>query len=127
VDVPGTLAGTWYRDDVPAGAVGRNVWSRALVFAPDVRRPAAKRVSIGEGFSITGLYGVHDGAAAFATVTVGGGAVGYRLDAMDNSADPWSGVLLARLVVADSLEVEFFPGATDLDQAFTSARTRYVR
>lgn len=97
------------------------------MFAPDVRRPTAKRVSIGEGFSIVGLYGVHDGATEFADITPAAGAVGYRLDAMDNSADPWRGVLLARLVAADSLDLEFFPGATDLNQTFTGARTRYVR
>lgn len=127
VDVGGTLAGTWFLGDVPIDASGRDAWSRALVFAPDVRRPTEKRVSIGEGFSINGLYGVQAGAAEFAQVTLGSGAIGFRLDAMDNSADPWRGVLMVRLIATDSLEVEFFPGTTDLAQPFTGARTRYVR
>ncbi len=127
VDVVGSLAGMWYREDVPVNTADRALLSRAIVFAPDVRRPTEKRVSIGEGFSIQGLYGVQAGAPEFADVGPGTGRIGYRLDAMDNSSDPWRGVLVVQLVDATSLDVEFFPGATDLALAFTGDKTRYVR
>jgi len=127
VDVAGTLAGVWFRDDVPLGVHGEAAWSRALVFGPDVRKPGQKRVSIGNGLSISGLYGVHAGAPEYASVTPARGAVGYRLDAMDNSKDPWRGVLMVQLPSPDTLYVEFFPGSSNLSEPFTSRRTRYVR
>lgn len=126
VDVPGTLAGAWYREDVPVTAAGEITW-RAIVFAPDVKKPTQPRVSVGVGFSISGLFGVQDGAPAYATVTPSSGSVGYRLDGLDNSANPWRGVLMVRLAHRDSLDVEFFPGSTNLSQPMTSARTRFVR
>lgn len=127
VDVAGTLAGAWYREDVPVGAAGSAAWSRALVFAPDVRRPSQMRVSIGEGFSVNGLYGVQPDAAPFSSVTRQSGPVGYRLDAMDNSADPWRGMLMVQLLDDSVLELQFFPNSTNPNEAFTGAQTRYVR
>ncbi len=127
VDVAGTLAGVWFRDDVPVGVTGGAAWSRAIAFAPDVRRPVEKRVSIGEGLTLGGLYGVQPIAIDFALVTPASGAIGYRLDAMDNSSDPWRGVLMVRLVDRETLEVQFFPGSANLAEPFTSNRTRYAR
>lgn len=127
VDVPGTLAGVWFRDDVPLGASGMDAWSRAIVFAPDVRKPGQKRVSIGFGLYVSGLFGVQPGAPEFSSVTPSRGAVGYRLDALDNSADPWRGVLMVQLAGADTLYAEFFPGSRNLSEPFTSRRTRYLR
>jgi hypothetical protein len=127
VDVVGTLAGAWYRDYVPVNATGSAAWSHALVFAPDVRQPSQMRVSIGEGFSIDGLYGVQPDAVPFASVTPQSGAVGYRLDAMDNSAFPWRGMLMVRLSGPTTLEVEFFPHSTNPNESFTGAQTLYVR
>lgn len=127
VDVPGTLAGAWFRDDVPIGQTGGAAWSRALVFAPDANDPTAMRISIGNGFSISGLYGIHPGATPFSSVTPAGGPVGYRLDALDNSSDPWRGVLRVEMPNATTLHMQFFPGSTNLNEPMTTARTRYLR
>jgi hypothetical protein len=127
VDVPGTLAGTWFREEVPVGAHGQSAWSRAIVFAPDVRRPTQMRVSIGDGLNVGGLFGVQAGAPAFAAVTRTSGPAGFRLDAMDNSADPWRGVLMVQLLDAETLRVQFFPGSRNLNEPFTAAAHRYVR
>jgi len=87
VDIPGTLAGVWFRDDLPIGVSGGDSWLKANAFAPDVRRPSQPRISIGSAFTIEGLYGVQLDAPAFSDVTASQGAVGFRLDGMDSSSN----------------------------------------
>lgn len=127
VDVNGTLAGVWFRDDVPVTAQGAEAWSRAIAFAPDVRRPVQKRISIGEGAGITGLFGTQTGSPEYSSVTAATGRVGYRLDAMDNSSNPWRGVLMVQLKGVDTLMVQYFPGSNNLNETFTSAQLKYLR
>ena len=133
-DVPGTLSGNWFADDLALADSTRgddpSFGMRQLAFARDAWFPDRLRISVG-GFNMTGLYGVPNDTADFATVTPASGVITYRLF---NLGEPGGvpgtdqlGLLVVQMLDATRIRVDVLPVRTGSTAAFTAAARIYVR
>ncbi len=133
-DVPGTLSGGWFADDLAVADSTRgddpSFGMRQLAFARDAWFPDRLRISVG-GFDMTGLYGVPNDTADFSTITPSSGVVTYRLL---NLGEPGGapgtdqlGLLVVQMLDATRIRVDVLPVRTRSTAEFTSTARIYLR
>lgn len=101
LDVPGTLAGNWFREGLPAAdSAGPKGWSKSMSFAVDVRKPSQLMIAIGGELSLAGLF-TADGPAP-ASVTSASGAAIYTLT---NVRGGPGGKLTVKMLGSDKISI----------------------
>ncbi len=133
-DVPGTLAGNWFADDLAVADSMRGddpgVGMRQLAFARDAWFPDRLRISVG-GFGMTGLYGVPAAIADFSSFTPSSGVITYRLLNLGEPGGPPGtdqlGLLVVQMLDAGRIRVEALPERVGTSAVFTANSRIYVR
>jgi hypothetical protein len=125
-DQPGRLIGNWFLDGVPEE---NGDGPEPIAFVPDVYDPSIARISIGGPRSMTGAFATT--GPPFETVTPASGKVAYRLYNRGGlgevpSWDAPRGLLIVRMLDAETIRVETFAGALD-DADFTPQSRVYRR
>ena len=137
-DIAGRLVGNWFLEGLAAESSRgfAQTWARQLAFVYDVRRPQARRVSIGGTVAPAGLYGLSAVSPDPAEISVKSGLMRLVLTIpMPQEADsphrkPTSvvGILLVQMLASNRVKVEFFPGGNEEQRmGFTESARLYER
>lgn len=101
-DVPGRLAGNWFREGLaPKDSAGPGGWTKSMSFARDVRDPHEVRLAVGGELALAGLFAVEGPDPA--DVSKASGRVTYKLT---NLRDGPGGTLLVEMLDDRRLRAE---------------------
>ena len=118
-DIAGRLVGNWFLESLSVAESSRGssqTWAQQLAFAYDVRRPNARRVSIGGTIAPAGLYEPSSLSPDPAEISVPSGLVRLILTlpaprqavpARDQTTSG-PGILLVQMLTPNRVKVEFF-------------------
>lgn len=125
--VAGRLAGDWFHSSIASADASQTMgpagWPKSLSFSPDYfnQRPL---LSIG-GTVAPAMITPLPPSVDPTTWSVSSGRLAFATAAYNGLYQP--GWILAQLIAADRLRIEFFAGATAQPSGFTSAAQDYVR
>jgi len=136
-DVPGTLAGTWFEQSLPANASiveGPMGWPKTVSFALDEYDGATPRFSLGGWIKTLnppgtlqqgGVWAVPSSVVSWASITPSSGLVEVPLTTIQGSVQ--EGWLAVEMLSDSEIEIEIWAGATTSSMAFDSGALFYIR
>jgi hypothetical protein len=138
-DVVGRLVGNWFLEGLSAAESSRGapqIWAKQLAFAYDVRRPQARRVSIGGTIAPAGLYELSAVSPDPVEIDIKSGLVKFVLTIPESQetvpprrkATSVTGILLVQMLTPNRVKVEFSRGRkTEEITGFTESARVYER